>query len=77
MKILKSIIAAILTLVVFYAIGWSIWNTQRCTTFDIPPNATCEQIAENNAKNCKYVIQWWKKVDYNKELQECKNLTEK
>ncbi len=44
---------------------------QSCTS-DLPENPTCEQIAENNANNCKYVILRWKKVDYNKELQECK-----
>lgn len=74
MKILISIIAAILTFLVFYTMGWSIWNATRCTKMDIPPDATCEQVAENNTKNCKYLIQWWGKVDYDKELQNCKKL---
>ena len=44
---------------------------QSCS-YDLPENPTCEQIADNNANHCKYVILRWKKVDYNKELKECK-----
>lgn len=49
---------------------------QLCS-YDLPENSTCEQIAENNAKNCKYIILRWKKVDYNKELKECKEWEQK
>lgn len=49
---------------------------QICTS-NLPKNATCEQIAENNASSCKYVILRWKKVDYNKELRQCKEWEQK
>jgi len=77
MQTFKSIMVAILICLVLCAIGWSVWNSQRCTKMDIPPNATCEQIAENSVKNCKYVVHFWNKVDYNKELQNCIKLKEK
>ncbi|OGY37808.1 MAG: hypothetical protein A3E36_02335 [Candidatus Andersenbacteria bacterium RIFCSPHIGHO2_12_FULL_45_11b] len=57
-----------------YLIGsltWGVLNTQSCSS-DLPENPTCEQIAENNAQNCKYVILRWKKVDYETELRECR-----
>lgn len=73
MKKLKSIFGILSGLFVFYLIASSIWgflNMQTCSS-NLPENATCEQIVENNANNCKYVIFKWKKVDYNKELQQC------
>lgn len=76
MKIIKSIIGILLGLFVLYLIvsfGWRALNMQLCS-YNLPKNATCEQIAENNANNCKYVILRWKKVDYNKELQQCKRV---
>lgn len=74
MKTIKSVIGILIGLFILYLVvsfGWSILNTQTCT-YDLPENPTCEQIAKNNADNCKYVILRWKKVDYNKELQKCK-----
>jgi len=74
MKTIKNIIDILLGLSVLYSIfsfGWRILNTQLCS-YNLPKNATCEQIAENHANNCKYLILRWKKVDYNKELQQCK-----
>ena len=79
MKKIINIIGFLLGLFALYLIisfGWSILNMQSCTS-DLPKNPTCEQIAENNANNCKYVILRWKKVDYNKELQECKEWEQK
>lgn len=74
MKIIKSVISILIGLFLLYlvvSLGWSFLNIQTCTTNPIE-NPTCEQIAENDANNCKYVILRWKKVDYNKELQKCK-----
>ncbi len=74
MKSIKSIIGILLGLFVLYLIiefAWNFLHMQSCSS-NLPPNPTCEQIAENNANNCKYVILRWKKVDYNKELKECK-----
>lgn len=74
MNKIKSIIGVLVGLFVLYLIisfGWSVLNMQSCS-YNLPENPTCEQIAENNANNCKYVILRWKKVDYNKELKECK-----
>ncbi len=79
MKKIKDIIGFLLGLFALYLIisfGWSILNMQSCTS-DLPENPTCEQIAENDANNCKYVILRWKKVDYNKELRECKEWEQK
>lgn len=79
MKKLKNVIFILLGLLLFYFIAsstWSFLNMQICTS-NLPKNATCEQIAENNANSCKYVILRWKKVDYNKELQQCKEWAEK
>jgi len=56
--------------------AWGVLNTQSCTS-DLPENPTCEQIAENNANNCKYVILKRKKVDYDKELKECREWEQK
>lgn len=74
MNKIKSIIGVLIGLFVLYLIisfGWSVLNMQSCS-YNLPENPTCEQIAENNANNRKYVILRWKKVDYNKELKECK-----
>ncbi len=74
MKKLKSIFGILVGLFVVYLITsfiWSVLNIQTCS-YDLPKNPTCEQMAENNAKNCKYVIFRWKEVDYDKELKECK-----
>lgn len=71
---MKKILIILVGLLVLYLIvetAWSILNMQQCS-FSTEKNATCEQIAENNSKNCKYVIMRWKKVDYNKELKQCK-----
>lgn len=79
MKKIISVIGFLLGLFALYLIvsfGWSILNMQSCT-YDLPENPTCEQIAENDANNCKYVILRWKKVDYNKELQKCKEWEQK
>ena len=79
MKKLKNLIGILLGLFLFYLIASYIWgflNMQACSS-NLPKNATCEQIAENNSNNCKYVIFKWKKVDYNKELQQCKEWEQK
>lgn len=71
----KKLIAAVLFILVLYLViefSWSILNTQTCIGL-ASKNATCEQIASYNTKNCKYVFLKWKKVDYNKELQKCKD----
>jgi len=76
---MKKIIGIIVILVSLYiAIGfvWGILNMQSCSS-NLPKNATCEQIAKNNANNCSYVILKWKKVDYNKELLQCKEWEKK
>lgn len=76
---MKKILGILIGLFVFYLIlssAWSILNTQQCTGL-AEKNATCEQIAENNSKSCKYVILRWKKVDYDKELQQCKEWEQK
>lgn len=70
----KKLIAAVLFILVLYLViefSWSILNTQSCSGLS-SKNATCEDIARNNFKNCKYVFLSWKKIDYNKELQQCK-----
>lgn len=75
MKTSKKILSILIAILVIYIIGsfcWSLLNTQTCT-IEYPKNATCEQIAENNSKNCKYLVLRWKKVDYSKELQSCKD----
>lgn len=74
MKVIKNIIGIGMGIFVLYLIvgfAWGVLNMQSCT-FDLPKNPTCEQIAENNANNCKYMILKWKKVDYNEELKECR-----
>ena len=79
MKTLGSIISVIVGLFVLYLIGgfvWGILNMQSCSS-DLPKNPTCEQIAKNNAENCEYVILKWKKVDYDKELKECREWEQK
>ena len=75
----KKILGIIVGSLVLYLIiksGWGLLNMQKCSS-DLPENPTCEQIAENNASNCKYVILRWKKVNYNKELQQCKEWEQK
>ncbi|GEM_PF-4015090 len=60
---------------ILYLIGeflWEIPNVQLCTS-NLPKNPTCEQIAENNLRNCRYIIKRWKKVDYNLELKKCQD----
>lgn len=71
---MKKILSILVGLIVLYLIGsiaWGVLNMQECSLLS-DKNATCEQIAENNSKSCKYVLQPWKKVDYNKELMACK-----
>ena len=71
---MKKVIIFLLGFVVVYLVisfGWNLLQVQSCT-FDYPENPSCEQIAENNSKNCEYIILRWKKVDYNEELQKCK-----
>lgn len=71
LKTISSLLVGLILLYLFVSLGWSILNAQTCT-YELPKNPTCEQIAKNDADNCKYVILRWKKVDYNKELQKCK-----
>jgi hypothetical protein len=48
-------------------------NMQSCSVGgENRNNWTCEQNAQYNAENCHYVILKWKKVSYDKELNECK-----
>lgn len=71
---LKSMLSILVSLIILYFVisfSWSLLNTQTCSVGDLPKNATCQQIAENNSKYCKYVILKWKKVDYNAELKKC------
>ncbi len=70
---MKNVLGILVGLFILYLIAsfsWSILNMQECSLLS-EKNATCEQIAENNSKNCKYVILKWKKVDYDKELRLC------
>lgn len=72
--IIKEISKILLAIFAFYlitSIFWSVLNIQLCTS-DLPKNPNCEQIAENNSKNCRYIILKWKKVDYSKELEKCR-----
>lgn len=74
MKNIKYIIGIVIGLFILYLIvgfAWGILNMQLCS-YELPENPTCEQIAENNVNNCKYMILKWKKVDYDKELKACK-----
>lgn len=76
---IKNIIGIGLGVFVLYLItglGWGVLNMQSCTS-DLPKNPTCEQVAENNANNCRYVILKWKKVDYDKELKACREWEQK
>jgi hypothetical protein len=73
MKIIKKIFFVIFGLILIYFLIESVWNLlniQLCSS-KLPKNATCEQIAENNSKNCKYLILRWKRVDYSSELKDC------
>jgi len=75
MKTIKNIIGVLVGLFILYLVvsfGWSFLNMQSCSLLSKNTDPTCEQIAENNANNCKYIILRWKKVDYNRELQKCK-----
>lgn len=76
MKKILSILVGLLALYLIASSAWSVLNMQQCSS-DLPENPTCEQIAENNSKNCKFVILKWKKVDYDKELQQCKEWEQK
>lgn len=79
MKVIKNIVGIGIGLFILYLIAgfvWGVLNMQSCTS-NLPKNPTCEQIAENNANNCKYVILKWKKVDYDKELKECREWEQK
>jgi len=79
MKAIKTVFSFAVVALVLYLIGslvWGVLNMQSCSS-DLPENPTCEQIAENNANNCEYVILRWKKVDYEKELNECRAWEEK
>lgn len=74
MKKLKSILKILIGIFTFYLVVsfiWGILNMQTCS-YNLPKNPTCEQTAENNSKNCKYVIFRWKTVDYHKELKKCR-----
>lgn len=75
MKTIKNILSfcfGLLSIYLIISLIWGILNTQSCSYKDLPENPTCEQSAENSTNNCKYIILRWKKVDYNKELQACK-----
>jgi len=76
LKSVFGVIVGLFTLYLILSLGWGVLNMQTCS-YNIPKNATCEQIAENNAKNCEYVILKWKKVNYNKELHQCKEWEER
>lgn len=74
MNQIKALISVVVGLFFFYIIvsfSWSLLNIQSCTSLS-QKNPTCEEIAANNAQNCKYVILSWKTVDYNQELKKCK-----
>ena len=75
-KIISGILIGLLVIHLTVTFGWNLLNMQSCTS-DLHENPTCEQIAENNAKNCKYTILRWKKIDYNKELRECQQWEQK
>lgn len=75
MKAVKKIAGGIVGLFLLYLLCgfvWSVLNVQSCSR-NLPNNSTCEQIAENDAMNCKYIILRWKKVSYDQELKECKD----
>ncbi|MFH0936938.1 MAG: hypothetical protein V1808_01440 [Candidatus Daviesbacteria bacterium] len=76
MKKVLSILVGLFVLYLIVSFAWSILNAQQCSIL-AEKNATCEQIAENNSKSCKYVVLQWKKVDYDKELQQCKEWEQK
>jgi hypothetical protein len=61
---------ALIFIYIIFSYAWSILHMQSCS-YDTAKQSTCEQIAENNSKNCKYLILRWKKVDYNDELKRC------
>lgn len=71
MKRILTISILIITILIVISFGWSIANTQSCKAVDLPKEATCKQIAENNSKNCEYVFLKWKSVEYEKELKSC------
>lgn len=71
MKKILTITIIIIAFLIVASFGWSIVNTQSCKAVNLPKEATCEQIAENNSKNCKYVFLKWKSVEYDKELKSC------
>ena len=76
LKKIFGVVIGLITLYLLISFAWSLLNVQTCS-YNLPKNATCEQIAENNANNCKYVVLKWKKVDYDKELQQCKEWEQK
>ena len=51
-----------------FSFVWGLLHIQSCE-IDSDKQLTCEQLAENNSKNCKYLILKWKKVNYDQELQ--------
>lgn len=80
MKKLFGIISALVGLFLLYLIAgfvWGVLHMQSCSYQLETKNPTCEQLAENNARNCSYVILRWKKVDYNQELKECRQFEQK
>lgn len=63
-----TLIAVVLYVVL--SVVWSLLNAQTCT-INTGKDATCEEIAEDRANNCEYSIMKWKKVSYEKELNDC------
>lgn len=71
-KKVASVVVGLFFLYILIAFGWSLLNVQHCK-FGHQSNATCEEMAEDNAKNCEYVILKWKRVSYEEELKKCKD----
>lgn len=65
-KALRIILLVAFLFIFFNFLIADILHTQTCVTIDAKPNRSCEQEIAEQAKNCKYAILFWKKVEPSK-----------
>lgn len=69
--VLFNSLISIIVIYIIWSYVYSIFNSQICAV-KYDKNDSCEVQAQKQVEGCKFVFLKWKKLDYNTELQMCK-----